>query len=380
MSPTTLADELEKYDFQYFIDQAIENVPTGFDTRQGSIIYDALVPVAYSYAEIITYLRQMILDGYVQTASNEFLDYRGQERGVTRYLASNAIVSATFVDAQGSPVAVAVGDRFASIGAEPFFYAVSSTDAVGVAELTCEVTGSAANHYVGQILPLTPNDALGTAMITEVTAPARDDEVDDDFRSRIMKQFDTSAYGGNIADYEKMCADLKTVGAVQVYPTWQGGGTVKLVIVNNDFQPASAELIEDVQEAIDPETSHGQGYGLAPIGHVVTVIAPTPRSIDVSIKVQTDGSISDVDLQYQVATSVENYFSTVRKAWAKRSVTPIGYSVSVFSSQILYAMLQIKGVINATGLLLDGQASDVVLTETSELSELPIVGKVTVNG
>lgn len=246
MTPTDLVAQLEQYDFQYFIDKAIDNVPAGIDTRQGSIIYDALAPVAYSYAELVMTLRQMVLDGYVQTATNEPLDWRGQERGVSRYVATSAVVSASFTDSKGAPVAVKVGDRFASIGATPFFYTVTVADTIGTAELTCESVGSESNHYVGQILPITPNDALADAGITEVTAPARDDESDDDYRNRIMAQFSTTAYGGNIADYEQMCASLKTVGAVQVYPTWDGGGSVKLAIINNDFMPAGADLISDV--------------------------------------------------------------------------------------------------------------------------------------
>ena len=380
MSPADLATSLEQYDYQYFIDEALKHVPAGFDTRQGSIIFDALAPVAYSYAEIVMKLHDLIMNGYVQTATNEFLDYRGQERGVERYLATNAIAAATFTDDQGAPVAVEVGDRFASIGAVPFFYTVSDVTAAGSAELTCESTGTGANHYLGQILPVTPNDALVMATITEVTAPARDNEVDDDYRARIMAQYDTSSYGGNVADYEQMCASLKTVGAVQVYPTWQGGGTVKLVIVNNDFQPAATELIADVQEAIAPAPNQGGGYGLAPIGHVVTVVAPTARAINVGMTIQTDGSIDDATLQTQVAAAIESYFDTVRKAWAKRSAKPIGYSVSVFRAQIMFAVLKIQGITNATDLALDGKYEDVQLVESSTSSELPIVGTVIVNG
>lgn len=380
MSPTDLVAQLEQYDFQYFIDKAIDNVPAGIDTRQGSIIYDALAPVAYSYAELVMTLRQIVLDGYVQTATNEPLDWRGQERGVSRYVATSAVVSASFTDSKGAPVAVKVGDRFASIGATPFFYTVTVADTIGTAELTCESVGSEANHYVGQILPITPNDALADANIIEVTAPARDDESDDDYRDRIMAQFSTTAYGGNIADYEQMCASLKTVGAVQVYPTWDGGGSVKLAIINNDFMPAGADLISDVQEAIDPTTNQGKGYGLAPIGHVVTVVAPTSRSIKVSLNIETDGSIDAASLQTQVNTAIEAYFASVRKAWAIRGSVVAGYKVTIFVSQLMFAVLQIKGVINATNLMLDGKAGDVPLTETSATSELPIVGEVTING
>ena len=52
---------------------------------------------------------------------------------------------------------------------------------------------------------------------------------------------------------------------------WNGGGTVKLTIIASDFTAPSTELIRQVQTAIDPEQNHGEGMGLAPIGHTVTV-------------------------------------------------------------------------------------------------------------
>lgn len=151
-------------------------------------------------------------------------------------------------------------------------------------------------------------------------------------------------------------------------------------IVNNDFMPAGSDLIADVQEAIDPTANQGKGYGLAPIDHVVTVVAPTSRSVKVTMNIETDGSIDATSLQTQVNSAVETYFESVRKAWANRGSVAAGYKVTIFISQLMFAVLQIKGVVNATNLMLDGKASDMLLTETSTTSELPVVGEVTING
>ena len=42
------------------------------------------------------------------------------------------------------------------------------------------------------------------------------------------------------------------VGGLQVYPTWDGGGTVKLSVMGSDWMPASPQLVETVQNTVDP--------------------------------------------------------------------------------------------------------------------------------
>ena len=47
---------------------------------------------------------------------------------------------------------------------------------------------------------------------------------------------------------------------VKVYRCWNGGGTVKLVVLNSDYKPAADELIKEVENVIDPAPK-GKGYG-----------------------------------------------------------------------------------------------------------------------
>ena len=380
MTPQEMADQLAKLDYDYWKDKALEKVPSNIDSRQGSIISDSLAPSAYSFAEVILYIRQWILDSYTQTATNQYLDYRGQERGLTRIAASNAVVTGRFLDRDGKPAAVVVGDRFASIGPLPFFYAVSKVNDDGTGQLTSETTGDAPNHYIGQILPITPNDDVADAQIIEISVPARNVETDDEFRKRILANYNVNAYGGNVADYQDMVAQLHTVGAVQIYPTWAGGGTVKLVILDNDFSPPSEQLIHDVQAAIDPQDMPGDGYGLAPIGHTVTVIGPTERKIDVVVTVQTDGSVQVNEVRTQINDAIEGYFDSVRRTWGSMDISHRSYTLRILRAQIIAAILRIPGIINATDLTIAGGDVDIKMTSTGTLSELPVVGEVTVNG
>ncbi|MBA1394482.1 hypothetical protein EQ500_11515, partial [Lactobacillus sp. XV13L] len=185
-------------------------------------------------------------------------------------------VRAKFLDSDGKPIDnVRIGDKFASIGETPIFYTVQKINDDLTGELTADEVGTGANSYIDQILPVTSNDALSWAEIIEIVAPARDAETDDHLRQRLLRADDWVAYGGNLTDYLSMISKISEVGAAQVYPIWNGPGTVKLVIVDNDLMPASPTLIKKVKDTIDPVDREAEGYGLAPIDHQVTVVAPT---------------------------------------------------------------------------------------------------------
>ncbi|WP_447515594.1 baseplate J/gp47 family protein, partial [Clostridioides difficile] len=76
----------------------------------------------------------------------------------------------------------------------------------------------------------------------------------------------SQSFGGNIQNYKDEVNKIQDVGGAKVYPVWDGGGTVKLVIINSNFKVPSSDLVNLVQEEIDPIGHQGQGLGLAPIG------------------------------------------------------------------------------------------------------------------
>lgn len=381
MNPNDLADELEAQNYDYWLNLMLDNVPNDIDKREGSIIYDAVAPAAMVSAQQSLSLANILRETYIKTAQGEFLDYRAVEHGTSRYAATNAEVKAKFNDDDGNPVNVEVGDRFASIAESPIFYTVIKANDDGTAEMQAEESGTSANSYIGQVLPVTPNDSLAWAEITEVTIPARDKETDDHLRARLLNSNSWVAYGGNVADYLDMTSKINDVGATQVYPTWDGPGTVKLVILNNDLMPASQTLIKKVKEEIDPEDNETQGYGLAPIDHQVTVVAPETFEVNITMNVTIAENANIDTIRTNIKASLEELFKSLRKDWSTiDSVTGRGYKLTVYRSKILSRVMTLEGVTNATMPQLNGKDEDLQLVFTNTTSQLPVLGEVTVNG
>ncbi|WP_285118573.1 baseplate J/gp47 family protein [Lactococcus petauri] len=374
----SIGEEFEKFDYTYYLNSVLERVPDGVDKREGSIIYDAVAPVAYAFAEMAMQMKQVVLNAYIQSATGSFLDYKAAERGTKREAATNARVLAEFTDNKGNPLTIEVADRFSSTGASPIFYRCSKVLPNGQAELTAESLGTGANAVLGQLLPVTPFDNLGKAEIVEVTVPARDIEDDETLRKRLLSSNEIINYGGNVTDYISFTKELEDGAAVQVYPTWKGGGTVRLVILDNTYNAASQSLIDFVQNEIDPQDSPGDGYGVAPIGHTVTVAAPTVRKINVSAKIETDSGITVLDVKDTVTDVIAKHFESLRKSWDTLAGER-GYKLTVYRSQLISAIIGVDGVVNVASLLFDSKEEDVVLTFSNDLQELPVVGAVTLD-
>lgn len=374
----SIGEEFEKFDYSYYLDSVLERVPDGVDKREGSIIYDAVAPVAYSFAEMAMQMKQVVLNAYIQSANGSFLDYKAAERGTKREAATNARVLAEFTDNKGKPLTIDIEDRFSSTGANPIFYTCSKVLSNGQAELTAESLGTEANAVLGQLLPVTPFDNLGKAEIVEVTVPARDIEDDETLRKRLLSSNEIINYGGNVTDYISFTRELEDVAAVQVYPTWQGGGTVRLVILDNTYNAASQSLIDFVQNKIDPQDYPGDGYGIAPIGHTVTVAAPTVRKINISAKIETDSGITVLDVKDTVTEVINKHFESLRKSWDTLAGER-GYKLTVYRSQLISAIIGVDGVVNVASLLFDNKEEDIALTFSNDLQELPVVGMVTLD-
>ena len=382
MNPEEYAAEYTSRNYDYWLDKMLDNVPDDIDQREGSIVFDALAPAAMAMAQQSLTMANIIRQSYIKTAQGEFLDYRAVEHGTARYAATQTEVKAKFLDSDGNAINnVQIGDQFASIGETPIFYTVQKINDDLTGELTADDPGTTANSYIGQILPVTSNDSLSWAEVTEIVAPARDAETDDHLRDRLLKADDWVAYGGNVADYLSMLSKINEVGAGQVYPVWAGPGTVKLVILNNDLMPASADLVKKVKNIIDPEDREALGYGLAPIDHQVTVVAPSILTINVASTVTIDSKQNGDTVKAKIKDAVENYFQLLRQSWntVDQKICR-GYSQTVYRSKILSQIMSVEGVINASVPVLNNTDGDIALTFNNQTSELPILGEVKLDG
>ena len=374
MTPDGIGIDLDKYTYEYFMNEALGYVPQDIDIREGSIMFDALAPACYQLADLAMELKNVMLETFVTTATGGYLDLRAEEAGVRRILATQAVAKVKVVDENGEPYVLDLGTRFSSIGDDPVYYKITAlTDIAGTYLMTADEAGTIGNEYLGTILPIDNLNNFGQAEITEISIPARDDETDESLRSRVIAEKGIGAFGGNVEDYIRMANEVDGVGAVQVYPTWQGGGTVLLSILNNEFKKPAQTLVDLVQNTIDPDKT-GAGLGLAPIGHKVTVKAPEEKLLSISFYLTTDPGIDSESVMSAITAAVEKYFDTTRRRWAERREG--GYTTWIYRSQITSAILSVSGVANVNNVKIGNQDEDVQMILDNTKQEIPILKEV----
>ena len=383
-----LSEYLQKYTYDYILTEALSKVPDNVDKREGSIIRDALSPCCYEAAKHILYLADIIEQTYIETANGLWLDGRVIEGGITRDPATYAKKLGVFKTQLDEPCQISIGQSFSTVGDTILnytavqVYANEDGDVVpGSYIMQCNTVGSVGNSYIGRIVPNDYIEKLASAEITTLLYPGEEEESDDSLRERFLANLMKTAFGGNIAQYRQWAKEIPGIGGVQVYPVWAGGGTVKLSIIDTDYNSCSSEFCQTILEKFDPENSGGEtglGLGIAPIGHKVTVSTPLPRTINVSGKITLLPGYKLETLLPQIKLALEEYLLSLRQAW-ENSEDENNYSVIVYLGRINFAILNVKGVSSAYGLQLNGTDTDIRLTETSSLQEIPVLGTVSLD-
>lgn len=346
-------------------------VPNDVDKREASLIATALGPAAYALEDAYIDLDRIQQGAHLQTAVGEDLDQCAHNIGLSRKPAAAAVRLGVF-DRD-----VPVGSRFSTSEAEPLNYVVTGREAEGRARLTCERVGSIGNRYSGPLVAITFIAGLACAELADALIPGSDAEEDEAFRARCQEHLNAKPFGGNIAAYREYVKAIDGVGGVQIYPTWRGGGTVKLSLTGADHMPASAALAETVQTAVDPTQNSGLGYGIATIGAKVTVTAPEAVRVEVSARVTTAQGYTLAQVEPQIAAALEAYIRSLREAWDTPTVPgTTNYAVVVYRARAITAMLLVTGVVNVTGLLLNGRDTDLQMREDGEVQQLPVLGEV----
>ena len=252
--------------FEEILGRMLNTVPNTLDKRQGSIIYDALAPAAAELAQCYIALDVYDDQTYLLNAVGENLDNKAYDYGITRNSATYAQKVGKFVDTENELIEIEIGSRWSTpIENGGLVYSATQKLENGNYVLTCETAGISGNEYLGTMLPLGAINNLGSATLLSTYIAGEDEESDDGLRKRIIEKIKSDTFGGNIADYKQYVKSIDGIGDCLVIPIWNGGGTVKLLIVTTSYEIPTEAKITQVQNLIDPSANSGKGYGKAPI-------------------------------------------------------------------------------------------------------------------
>lgn len=334
----------------------LDRIPSSFDKREGSVIWLALAPAATEIVQLQINSKSNLDESFADTSTYGYLRRRALERGIYPFEATNAILNAKFNQD------VPLGSRF---GKDDLTYTVVEKIDDFNYKAICEQKGTIGNDYFGTIIPMQYIDGLDNAEITEILIPARNLEDVEDFRKRYFNSFKSEAFGGNIQDYKEKTLSIDGVGSTRIIPIWNGGGTVKVIILDGTLDKPSELLIETVQNTLDPVGYSGLGVGLAPIGHIVTVVGVSELLINVKSDIILDVGKDWESVKLLIIDKLNEYFLSLKEDWKDNDII-------IRLAQIETRILQVDGVLDISNTKLNGVSGNINL----DVEEIPKLGDI----
>jgi len=364
-----------------------EEIPQ--DTRITSPAHNYLAPIAASISELDMVLQIAREQVSVLTASGAELDAFGADYRIERGQATHAIRTGLTYNRERERVMFPIASRLQSANTdEPIIFELIGYEGEK-ALLRAKSAGTIGHSYIGKLLQVSNINNFGSAEITGTQMPGQNRESDEDYRRRLIQSLRLKQYGGNVADYLTFMQNIDGVQAVMVFPVWRGYNTTKVDILDSNYNPVTDEFIDIVQEMVDPRP--GAGFGIAPIGHNVTVSTSSVENINFGIRAVLAHGITPEQISPQLETILASHIDRMKRnvvsEWERTyfandgiAVTPKGFQTHtwniVLSPQIIGVELLNTGLIAAidfTNFTINGEIdpNGYVIVQTQEETIIP---------
>ena len=289
-----------------------------------------------------------------------------QKKGLHR---KQAKASKGELEVKGNGV-ISIGDIFETDSGTRF-KALERKEIIGAGKIRIEAIIAGESGNVGantiRLIPITIQGIISVNN-PQPTYDGYNAETDDSLRERYFIEIQKPATSGNIYHYMQWAREVVGVGDSKIFPLWQGNNTVQIVIIDDNKLAANQELVERVQNYIDPKgennISWGTGAGQAPIGAYCTVSSATSKKININCTLILKHGYTLEPLKPLIKAEIKKYLKNI--AFQRNSV-----SYAVLSSWIL----QVEGVQEWTAFTINGGHENISIGE-KEIAEL---GDVSIN-
>lgn len=254
--------------------------PDDVSTIEGDMFWDSTRPSAEEKSRLEKIQLQNILRmAFPQTSTGVYLEYIGEWHGVYKTAATKSIGSIQITGTVGTPIVAGTlfGTPSTSEKSSIQFEVSNSLtiDSTGSAEVDvkCTTAGIVGNVEANTIILLIGNiSGIKSVTNTSKFTGGTDIEEEEHYRARVIAVEQEDNLSGADSDYVTWALEVDGTGSAYVIEEWEGPGTVKVLILDKNGQPATTELIKAVKDYIYPDKLPGKNRGgKAPLGAVVTI-------------------------------------------------------------------------------------------------------------
>lgn len=361
---------LDDQDAETIHERMMSNLPDDIDDTEGGFPWDFTKPTALEKAELLEFeMMEAVKTMHYMFAYGIYLDYHAKAYDITRKSAVPASGTLTITGSQGTVIPEGFLFAVPASGNEAAITFCTEEEVVidldGNAEVSAyaqeagTIGNVAADTIVIMAQPITGIESVTNRKKFTGGAP---EESDDELRERIREYLENSdiSYVGCDADYIRWAKEVDDVGDAILIPEWDGPGTVKLIVLNRDGEPASPYIVGNVyNHIVSPDD---RSKRLAPIGATVTVVAPSNKYINVDCKITFENGSDEEAVTGQISTLIDAYFRGASKEIKRNFVGSI--------------IMSVDGVNDYSDLTIGYRTTNIAVSK----DEYPMLGAFIVNG
>lgn len=282
-----------------------KNLKNDANKQEGSFAADVLQATATEIGKYYCYANILSKNQFISTAQGEYLDKKGEEKGIDRKKATKAKGFVTVTGTEG--LVVEKGSIFSSDAVSyQSTEAVSLTGGTSTIPIECTVEGVGGNASAGRINQ-TKLEGIQSVTNEESITNGSDLETDEAYRDRILQAIRSPATSGNKSHYRNWALEVEGVGKARVIPLHAGAGTVKVLILTSENEAADSLLTNKVKQYIAPDA---EGEGKAPIGATLTVESGAAKTMNVSVAVNLNNESLET-VKERIKRGIEGYFKKI---------------------------------------------------------------------
>ncbi|NFM25185.1 baseplate J/gp47 family protein [Clostridium sporogenes] len=359
---------------EQLVNDMLRNISDTYEKSAGYLTYDITKTNAIELAFLYQYALSIANLRLVKDLSGDDLTARVYDnKGIVRKVATRAKVILTLTGTG----TIKKGDLFSTPNNIEFAsLETKQITETGTILAECTVVGNIGMVGANSITEFPITIAGFTTVINnEASYDGFEEETDEALKQRYYESLKNPITSNNQAHFIYWAKSVTGVGNAKVIPLWNGDLTVKVIIIDSNMQPASVDLVNTVQEYIDPKgildtntntwSLWGTGAGASAIGNYCTVVSATAKDIDIECSITKANGYSDVEIKQNISTKITEYLKEIAFS------ATINY---VSHAKVISLILSADGVLDAQNVKVNSSLSENVSIGEEEVA---VMGTIT---
>ena len=359
MGEFIMPDWLKNQDAETIHRRMMARLPPDIDDTEGGFPWDFTKPTALEKAELLQFhLVETLKIMFPEWSYGEYLDLHAKRVALERRAAGYAYAELEIEGIAGTVIPAGFAFAVPSVNSQPAIefrtmeaaeIAEDGKAAVGVLAVLPGTSGNVPADAI--VLMVSPMRGITAIKNPEKASGGTEEESDDSLRARIMEieQGLDTGFVGCDADYIRWSKEVPGVGTSFVIANWDPAvkNSVKLVVLDSNGEPANDHILELVYNHImSPEDRLNRK---APIGAILTVVAPTMKGIAYSF------SASLVD-GYDAATVADSISKAIQQYYIKAKSEGLVQYIHIHA-----IITQAPGIYDFTRLTMNGGIENIAI-------------------